>query len=419
MSERRTIGQILMGLGRISEGDIALALDHQREHGGFFGEALIAKGVISPEELEFGIASQFDLPYVNPDPASIDLAVASLVSVEWALRHNMLPILQVGDELRVVTDSPMKDDAVEHLQAQTGCEVVLSLSSPTIVRDTIRQVYAMASASDEEPGAPVDLSEAVGIVVLLESPRFGISVRGALARFWWDEDGVIRRRPLSGDWRGSLDRSLSPSPSEVSADGPRSTWEARLTTGSTGLRVRVESLVDESGRELLFVPVSRPQSVRDRFSAPPEGIVSEIRLLARSGAARFLVHTASDRASREIIPHLPELTLDPSWRSIYLHSADSDGADETFSIRLSGDPALWMDELNELRPFHFDVVTVDLEGGDPGWAEVALDMAAVTFLYWPRADDTSAMYGFGVRWVLRVERGDGDTLNWSLEALNP
>ena len=78
-----------------------------------------------------------------------------------------------------------------------------------------------------------------------------------------------------------------------------------------------------------------------------------------------------------------------------------------------------MDELNELRPFHFDVVTVDLEGGDPGWAEVALDMAAVTFLYWPRADDASAMYGFGVRWVLRVERGDGDTLNWSLEALDP
>lgn len=101
---------------------------------------MIAKGVITPEELEYGIASQFDLPFVNPDPASIDLGAVSLVSAEWALTHNTLPILQVGDELRVVTDSPMKDGAVEHLQALTGCQVSLSLSPPTTVRDTIRQV---------------------------------------------------------------------------------------------------------------------------------------------------------------------------------------------------------------------------------------------------------------------------------------
>jgi len=52
MSERRTIGQILMSFGRISEADAARALEYQRDHGGYFGEALLGLGLVSQEELE-------------------------------------------------------------------------------------------------------------------------------------------------------------------------------------------------------------------------------------------------------------------------------------------------------------------------------------------------------------------------------
>ncbi|MDH3424617.1 MAG: hypothetical protein OEN00_16595, partial [Gemmatimonadota bacterium] len=71
MSEKKTIGAILMGLGRISEDDITTALDYQREHGGYFGEALVACGLVSEEELEWGLASQFDLPYVFPEAEAV------------------------------------------------------------------------------------------------------------------------------------------------------------------------------------------------------------------------------------------------------------------------------------------------------------------------------------------------------------
>ena len=70
---QRTIGEILKGLGRINEEDIETALEYQREHGGFFGAALVASGIVSEEEIEFGLASQFDLPYVFPDAEAVDL----------------------------------------------------------------------------------------------------------------------------------------------------------------------------------------------------------------------------------------------------------------------------------------------------------------------------------------------------------
>ena len=60
----------------------------------------------------------------------------------------------------------------------------------------------------------------IGVVLLVKSHRFGISVRGVRARFKWEEDGVVSRCPLS-------------------------TWDARLTSSSTAVRVAVDSLADE------------------------------------------------------------------------------------------------------------------------------------------------------------------------------
>ena len=122
MTERRTIGQILTELGRVSEDDVATALEHQRDSGGYFGEALLACGFVSQEELEWGLASQFDLPYVFPDADSIDMEAASMVSPEWALAHLTLPIMKTEDSLTVVVESPMKTAAVDELHARTDLE---------------------------------------------------------------------------------------------------------------------------------------------------------------------------------------------------------------------------------------------------------------------------------------------------------
>ena len=115
MAERRNIGQILMGLGRITAEDTESALAYQREHGGYFGEALVALGIVSQDELEWGLASQFDLPYVFPDADSVDPEAVALVSPEWALTHLTLPIMKTADTLTVVVDSPLKTEAVDEL----------------------------------------------------------------------------------------------------------------------------------------------------------------------------------------------------------------------------------------------------------------------------------------------------------------
>lgn len=94
MAKRRTIGQILIGFGRITEADAEKALHYQQQNGGYFGGALLELGLVTQEELEWSLASQFDLPYVFPDANSIDPEAAGLVTPEWALANLTLPIME-------------------------------------------------------------------------------------------------------------------------------------------------------------------------------------------------------------------------------------------------------------------------------------------------------------------------------------
>lgn len=415
-AEKRTLGDILRGLGRITEDDVQTALEYQREHGGYFGEALVACGIVSAEELEFGLASQFDLPYLFPDADAVDLEAAALVSPEWALEHLTLPILKTDETLRVVIDSPLKDGPLKELGRRTDLEVEPGLASPATIRELIRQVYARAAARDEEPREPLSLENVLDAVDDAESSRWGISVRRGRANAWWDESGTIRRRPVAGDWRESLESHLSPPPAEM-VTGPRGEWDAEIGHDEITQAVTVHCIADESGREYLFLRREEIGAVEERFPAPPPGIVSEIQSLARSGTARFAVIADPPELGRELLPHLPQLTLDPAWRSIYLNATDQPAAEEAFSVKLPADPSTWGGEIEALEVFHFDVVTVDLSGGEADWVDRVLDIASVAFLLWSDEDLDSAREA-GVRWRLGVRRGADEEVEWSLESLD-
>jgi MshEN domain len=418
MTRRRTIGQILMGFGRIDEKDVAKALEYQRDKGGYFGEALLECGLVSEGELEWGLASQFDLPYVFPDADAIDYEAASMVSPEWALANMTLPIMKTADSLTVIVESPINIKSVDELRTRTDLNIELALASPSKIRELIRQVYARAAALDEETRrAPVELAPAMATILEAGSARFGVSVRGAQAWVWWDDGGTIRRRPLTGDWPAELERALDPGPTRMTKGQTRALWEADVNRAGMISPVDVHFLADESGREYLFRPRPIESPLRERFPLPAQGILTEINLLARSGTARFVVTATPSDLGHDILPHLPELLLDPSWRSIYINAQDQPAAEEAFSQRLPPDRETWATELETLRAFYFDVVTVDLSGGQSDWAASALDVASVAFLLWDDSDVRPA-YEAGIRWHLHIERQRDGGLEWTLEPLH-
>jgi hypothetical protein len=419
MTERRNIGDILMATGRVTNEDVLRAVDYQRANGGYLGEALVALGCLTPEELRWSLASQFDLPYVFPDPDSIDPEAAALVTPEWALSHLALPIMKTDETLTVVVDSPLKSRAVEELQARTDLDVQLALASSWKIRELVRQVYARhAPAEGPTPAAALKVDAAIASAIQAGSRRFGISTRGNSVWFWYDEEGTVHRRPLDADWREGLDRIVSPKPSELFAAQRHAPLAAELTWQGFQHPVELRYLSSGPGEEYLFTPVRAASTLEDRFPAPPASVLSEIRLLARSGSARFLVFSDPPELAGEILPHLPTLLLDPSWRSVHLLPWQAaEPRDEVFTVTVPTDPDRSPREIEALRTFHFDAISVDGRAADPEWALGALDAASVAFVLANERTERRSAFEAGIRWELRIERSLGESLTWSLEPL--
>lgn len=419
MSERRTIGDILMDAGRITEAHVQDALDYQKENGGYFGEALVALGYVSQEELDWSLASQFDLPYVFPEADSIDPEAIALVSPEWALANLTLPIMKTRERLTVVVDSPIKTQQVDVLAAKTDLKIEMALCSPARIRELIRQVYARQvtrDADDEELKPPSTLGEVLSEIQKVRSHRFGIATRGPRAWLWYQDQGKTHRRVLRGGWQRELEEMMSPPPDADEEEGSNE-WSARLTVDGVTSDVDCQYLTHSRGTELLVQPSQDLVRVGDRFPQPPAGILSEIQILARSGSARFVVRANPHSLGEKLLPHLPSLLLEREWRALYLTDKSGRALDEVFSVKLPKDPEAMKRQFDSLRPFRFDVVTADITGAAAPWAADVLDLAASAFLLWEVEGDWKAVHDAGVKWEIRIEEQEGEHLEWSLEPL--
>lgn len=417
MAERRTIGQILMSFGRITEDDVAKALEYQQENGGYFGEALLALGYVSAEELEWGLAAQFDLPYVFPEADSIDPEAACLVSAEWALTHLTLPIMRTADALTVVVDSPLKTDAVDQLQARTDRKIEIALAPAGKIRELIRQVYGIDEADGEGERAATTLEEVFGRALEAGAERFGVSVRGPWAHGWYEERGTVRRVALRGGWANALNEHLTPSPRESVGDAGRATWKAQLDREGVASAVTVDYLAGPAGVEYLLRPERTHASLLARFTPPPPDVKSEVRLLAQSGAARFVVTGKPGSLVARFLPYFPALLFDGSRRSVHLCPPGDSMPDDVFTVALDTSDASWPGALEDVRDFHFDVATAHLTGEPRIWIPKVVGIAGATFAAWPDLGDRRAAQEAGLRWEIHLESPADGHVEWSLRPL--
>ena len=410
------IGQILQSFGRISEEQVEEALEYQKLHGGYFGEALLALDLVTREELDWGLASQFDMPYVFPDADSIDPDATALVTPEWALANLTLPILKTPTSLTVIVDTPLWSEAVEELQNKTNLTIDLGLASSSKIRELIREVYGVSApdAADDAAQDTQGLEAFFSHAIAAGASRFGISVRGQRATGWYEQRGRTPRVGLDGAWNTDLENLLSPPPIQVRTGADQDQWSAELIHEGKITRVGVHCLSGGGGEEYVFEPSSL--SVGPQMDPPDAAILSEIRVLVASGSARFVVTTTPESMGPELLHHLPNLLLGADARTVAV--TDRGEVDEGLFVRtVSSEEGAREQELAGLSTFRFDAVSVDLSGDPKAWIDPVLDVAQTAFVLWNEERDRQVAHVAGVRWQLKIEERLGNRLEWVLQPL--
>lgn len=145
------LGEMLVDQGIISETQLQEALAIQSRRGGKLAEILIERQHVDTGAIERAVATQ-------PGVASVDLTrhrlsreLCRFVPEEFASKHLVFPIDQLGHTLTVGMAFPLDTATINALHEMTGLQVKVFYCKPAAIRDAIKKHY--------RPHGEVDWSE--------------------------------------------------------------------------------------------------------------------------------------------------------------------------------------------------------------------------------------------------------------------
>jgi hypothetical protein len=359
-SKRRALGEILVDLGRITPAQVDAALEHQRERGGYFGDALVALGCLTRDALNWTLADQFGLAYVQLRPESIDAAVAALVPAEWARAHMVLPILRAGGTVVVAIADPRGVERLDDVRRFTGAaEVEASLASPENLRELIEAVHGSHAP-------PVPLQRMVAQALDAGARAMGISVRPGRAIGWYRTETTVSRH-LDGTWQEELEAMVSPLPPLALSPvyGVRS-WPAILTSPGGSWRVECRAL----GRgDAVEWSADLEAKIPATVAVAPLGerLLEVVRAAVDAGGATIQVHSCeqsghpqavSDETLEATFPTLPLTLGGAEIRSIHLSDRPVAVAQGLLYVLVRGSLG---ESLAGLESFALQAVTLDVD----------------------------------------------------------
>ncbi len=136
------IGEILVELGYLTEGDLEETFRIQKKEGRKrkLGEVLIEHNFIEERKLIDVLSMQMGFPFVEPQFADIDPDIYHLVPYGWYDDHAMIPIRKEGDQTLIAFADPL--DTVEFGAAQMffGTKLLPAIALPGSTREAIKRM---------------------------------------------------------------------------------------------------------------------------------------------------------------------------------------------------------------------------------------------------------------------------------------
>lgn len=184
------IGEILIDLGALSGGQLQVALGEQRRMGGRLGEILLAKEIITDEQLSQALARQQHLEWMPSSELKPSDEALEMLDAGSARAFCALPLSVLQGQLRIAIGNPENLPLLGDIEQMSGCKVVPVLASETAIAEAVDKFYQKQVKAKRE--AEEEVSSSAPIVRLLE---------GILTRAVNDKAADIHFEPYRGQFR--------------------------------------------------------------------------------------------------------------------------------------------------------------------------------------------------------------------------
>lgn len=132
------IGEILVGMGFITEAQLHDALTEQKLGDKFLGMILVERGVINSRSLAEALARQFGLPLIDLKAQHIDFELARKFSSSLVLDHRCFPVKEDELTYTVAIVNPLDGVALSKLDEEAHPKsVVLGIVPEDELKDVL------------------------------------------------------------------------------------------------------------------------------------------------------------------------------------------------------------------------------------------------------------------------------------------
>lgn len=142
MSQRKLMGQILVEVGIISQEQLDVALEEQKECNEKLGRILVRKGFLTEQQLLETLEFTLGIPHVQLSKINIDPEAIKLLPPQLIRSHRILPIIKKRNTLTLAMVDPLNHQVVDDVRMSTGLDVIPVLASEKDIDTAIRQYLA-------------------------------------------------------------------------------------------------------------------------------------------------------------------------------------------------------------------------------------------------------------------------------------
>jgi general secretion pathway protein E len=154
----KDLGETLVETGVITPETLATALSRAEHTNERIGEALVALGAVSQDDILKAVAKQWRVPFLSAEDMPFTLPVLKNLSPKYLRQYEACPVSLEGTTLTVATADPSNPLLVDELRQTLGLQIKLCVAPQEAILQAIERTYGASTALQKivEGMGPID-----------------------------------------------------------------------------------------------------------------------------------------------------------------------------------------------------------------------------------------------------------------------
>ena len=152
------LGQLLLARGVVTAEQVEKALAEQKEkgHRKLLGELLVEMNYCTENQIASALAEAYEVPYAQVSPKICDAKTLEILPREFLEDHIVLPLFKVYDVLTVAVSEPTNVFLMDEIERLSGCKVQVVCATTKDIKATLQtylpeaNVFVIDDIIDEE-----------------------------------------------------------------------------------------------------------------------------------------------------------------------------------------------------------------------------------------------------------------------------